>query len=295
MRKANNVLELVGNTPMVRINKLVRKNYAQILAKLEMFNPTGSVKDRIVKYMIEKMEKEGKLKKDKVILEASSGNTGIALAMVGTIKGYKTLIIAPKEISKEKRTMIKAFGGKLILTPSETEAIKLANKMVRKNPDKYFLLGQFENELNVLAHYETTGKEIIEQTKGKVDMVIGGIGTTGTLVGIAKRLKEFNERIKIVAVQPLLGEIIPGLINLKEFKPSIFNEKIIDEIVEVSLKDAIKMTKKLAREEGLFVGLSSGAAMHVAVKKAKKLGKEKTIVVILPDSGERYISTKIFN
>lgn len=291
---ANNILDIVGNTPMVRINKLTGKDDATVLAKLEKFNPAGSVKDRMVKYMIEKAEQEGKLTKDKIILEATSGNTGIALAMVAAVKGYRTLVIMPENATEERKAMIKAFGGEIIFTSSEVEAIELANKMIKENPEKYFLLGQFSSSLNPLAHYETTGKEIIEQTEGKIDMLIAGIGTTGTVMGVGKKLKEFNPKIKIVAVEPLPEETIPGLGNMKEFTPLIWDETLVDEKVNVSLKDAITMTKRIAREEGLFVGISSGAVMHVALQKAKELGKKKTIVVILPDLGERYISTGVF-
>jgi cysteinyl-tRNA synthetase len=291
---ANNVLELIGNTPMIKITKLTRKNDATILAKLERFNPGGSIKDRIAKYIIEKAEKEGRLTKDKILLEATSGNTGIALAMVAAVKGYKCLIIMPKNASEERKVMIKAFGAKTIFTSTEVEAIELANKIVKKNPKKYFLLNQFGSLLNPLAHYETTGKEIIEQTRGKIDMFIATIGTTGTLIGVGKRLKEFNPNIKIVAVEPFLNEAIPGLLNLKEFTPPIFDKSIIDEKINVSLKNSIRMAKRIARKEGLFVGISSGAAMWAAAKKARELGKGKVIVTIFPDLGERYISLGYF-
>jgi cysteine synthase len=246
---ANNVLELIGNTPMIKITKLTGKNDATILAKLERFNPGGSIKDRIAKYIIEKAEKERRLTKDKILLEATSGNTGIALAMVAAVKGYKCLIIMPKNASEERKVMIKAFGAKTIFTSTEVEAIELANKMVKKNPKKYFLLNQFGSLLNPLAHYETTGKEIIEQTGGKIDMFIATIGTIGTLIGVGKRLKEFNPNIKVVAVEPFLNEAIPGLLNLKEFTPPIFDESIMDEKINVSLKNSIRMAKRIARKE----------------------------------------------
>jgi cysteine synthase len=293
---ANNVLELIGNTPMVKINKLTEENDASILAKIERTNIGGSIKDRVAKYMIEHAEKEGKLTKDKIILEPTSGNTGIGLAMIAAVKGYKTIIIMPDSVSLERRAIIKAFGADVVLTNSEEwNAIETAYKIFKTAPEKYFMPDQFNNEYNVLAHYETTGKEIIEQTKGKVDMLIAGIGTGGTIMGIGKRLKEFNPRIKIVAVEPFLDEKIQGLRNMNEpYKPSIFDETKIDEKVNVTLEQAVNMTKKLAREEGLLVGISSGAAMHLAVQKAKELGRGKTIVVILPDSGERYLSNDVF-
>lgn len=293
---ANNILELIGNTPIVRINKLTGENDATILAKIERTNISGSIKDRVAKYMIEYAEKEGKLTKDKIILEPTSGNTGIGLAMIASVKGYKAVIVMPNSVSLERRSMIKAFGADLILTNNdEWSAIETAYKIFRENPEKYFMPDQFSNKYNVLAHYETTGKEIIEQTNGKIDMLIAGIGTGGTIMGVGKRLKEFNSKIKIIAVEPYLEDIIQGLRNMGEpYKPSIFDETKIDEKVNVKLEEAIKMTRRLAREEGLFVGISSGAAMHVALQKAKELGKGKTIVVILPDSGERYLSNEVF-
>lgn len=291
MRVVDSVLDLIGNTPMVRISRLTREGDACILAKLEKFNPAGSIKDRMVKFMIEKLEEEGILTKGMTIVEATSGNTGIALAMVASVKGYGALIVMPEYVGEERKVMVKAFGAELILTKNEVEAIKLARRIVEENPGKYVLLGQFDRILNPLAHYETTGREIIEQTGGRVDMLIAGIGTTGTIVGVGKRLKEFNPSIKVVAVEPVEGETILGLTNLKEYTPPIFDPSIVDEKVNVSLKEAVEMTRRLIREEGLFVGISSGAAMHVAVEKARELGRGKTIVAILPDSGDRYISS----
>ena len=293
---SNNVLDLIGNTPIVKINKLVGKNDATVLAKVERTNIGGSIKDRIAKYMIEKAEKEGKLTKNKIILEATSGNTGIGIAMVAAVKGYKAVLVMPDSVSKERRSVIKALGSEVILTNSEEwSAIETAQKMVKENAEKYFYLNQFNNEDNVLAHYETTGKEIIEQTNGKVDMLIAGIGTGGTIMGIRNRLKEFNLNIKIVAVEPFERKHIQGLRNMNEpYRPTIFDETKIDEKVNVTQEQAENMTRKLAREEGLFVGISSGAAMHVAVQKAKELEKGKNIVVILPDLGERYLSNNVF-
>jgi len=294
----NNVLDLIGNTPMVRINKLTGKKNATILAKLERFNPGGSVKDRMAKYMVERLEKQGKLKKDKIILEATSGNTGISLAMISAVKGYKATLVMPEDVTYERKAQIEALGAEIILTPrekGEAGAIEFAEKLIQENPEKYFMLDQFNSPLNPLAHYETTAEEIIQQTKGELDMFIASIGTAGTLMGVGRRLKEINHNIKIVAVEPLLEQVIPGLRNMKEpYPPSIFDEKEIDEKVNVSLEDALMMTKRLAREEGLFVGISSGAAMHAAVEKAREIGDGKVIVVILPDLGERYLSMNVF-
>ncbi|NIO43972.1 MAG: cysteine synthase [Candidatus Aenigmarchaeota archaeon] len=292
---ANSVLDLIGNTPIVRINKLVESDDATIVAKVERVNIGGSIKDRIAKYMIEKAEEEGKLTKNKIILEATSGNTGIGLAMVAAVKGYKAVLIMPNSVSEERRDVIKALGSEVIITNSEEwGAIETAHKIIKKNPEKYFYINQFSNKYNILAHYETTGKEIIEQTNGKIDMIIAGIGTGGTIMGVGKRLKEFNPNVKIVAVEPFAGEVIQGLINMNEYKPSIFDETKIDEKVNVTLKQAENMARRLAREEGLFVGISSGASVHVALKKAKEMGRGKTIVVILPDLGERYLSNNVF-
>ena len=295
---ADSVLDLIGNTPMVRINRLTGEDDATVLAKLERFNPGGSVKDRIAKYMVEQLERQGKLTREKTILEATSGNTGVGLAMVAAVKGYKALLVMPEDVTYERIAQIKAYGAEVILTPKENGeagAIEYALRMLRENPEKYIMLDQFNNPLNPLAHYETTGREIIEQTEGRIDMFIAGIGTAGTLVGVGRRLKEFNPKIKVVAVEPPLGENIPGLRNMKEpHPPSILDETVIDEKVAVTLEEAIAMMKNLARIEGLFVGVSSGASMHVAIEKARKLGKGKTIVTILPDLGERYISKNYF-
>ena len=296
---ARTALDLIGNTPLVRINKLTGKNDATILAKLEKQNIGGSIKDRIAKYMIEQAEKEGKLTKDKIILEPTSGNTGIGLAIVAAVKGYKIIFTMPESVSKERRKILRAFGAELILTPKKKGtdgAIELAYKMVKREPKKYFMPDQFNNPANILAHYETTGKEIIEQTDGKVDMVIIAMGTTGTIMGVGKRLKEFNPKIIIVGVEPYPGHKIQGMKSLKEaYRPGIYNRKGMDEKVYIKDEDAYKVTRELALKEGLLMGMSSGAVMFVALQKAKELGNNKTIVAILPDTGERYLSTKLFD
>jgi cysteine synthase len=293
-----NILETIGKTPLVRINRLTGKNDATILVKMEKFNPGGSVKDRIAKCMIENAEKEGKLTKDKTILEPTSGNTGIGLAMVAAVKGYKVLFTMSESVSIERRKILKAFGAKLLLTPKSKGtdgAIEKAYKMAKENPDKYFLPDQFNNKYNVLAHYETTGEEIIEDTKGRIDMFVASIGTAGTITGTGKRLKELNPNIKVVGVEPHFGHKIQGLKSMKEaYRPGIYNRKAMDEKVFIKDENAFETTRQLALKEGLFVGMSSGAVMFVALKKAKKLGKKKTIVAILPDGGERYLTTKLF-
>lgn len=299
MKIANNVIDLIGNTPLIKINKLTKETDATILAKLEKFNPGGSVKDRIAKYMIEAAEKEGKLTRDKIILEPTSGNTGIGLAMVAAVKGYKVLFTMPESVSEERRKILQALGAKILLTPKEKGtdgAIERAYQMVKEEPEKYFMPDQFNNPNNPLAHYETTGKEIIEHTDGKVDMLIAAMGTTGTVIGTGKRLKEFNPNIKIVGVEPYVGHKLQGMKSLKEqYRPGIYNRKFLDEKVYIKDEDAFRTSRELALKEGLFVGMSSGAVMFVALKKARELGKGKTIVVILPDGGERYLTTNLFN
>ena len=296
----NDILETIGNTPMVKINKLRGKNDATVLAKLEKFNPGGSVKDRIAKYMIEYEEKEGKLTKDKIILEPTSGNTGIGLAMVAAVKGYKVLFTMSESVSVERRKILQAFGAEILLTPKEKGtdgAIEKAYEMARKDKGKkYFLPDQFNNEYNTLAHYETTGKEIWEQTDGKVDILVAAMGTTGTLMGTGKRLKEFNPNIKIVGVEPFLRHKLQGMKNMKEaYRPGIYNRRKLDEKIKIKDEDALKTARELVLKEGLLVGMSSGAVMFVALQKAKKLGKGKVIVAILPDTGERYLTTELFN
>ncbi len=297
-----NITDLIGNTPLIKINKLTKENEAMIYAKLEWFNVGGSVKDRMAKYLIEYAEATGKLTKDKVILEATSGNTGIALAMIAAAKGYKTLIVMPESVTVERRKIIKIYGAELILTGSKKGtggAIEFKQKLFKENPEKYVDLDQFKNPANILAHYQTTGKEILEQTKGKVDMIIVGLGTAGTGVGISMRTKEYNPAIKIIGVIPKLGTCIQGLRNPKEPCPTqLFREEWFDEVIEINEKEKEKTfetIREMARKEGLLIGMSTGAIMYIALKKAKELGKGKTIVAILPDSGERYLSTELFS
>jgi len=295
---ASTVLDLIGNTPLVRINKLVGKKDATDLAKLEKQNIGGSVKDRIAKYMIEQAEKHGLLRK-KIILEPTSGNTGIGLAIVAAVKGYKIIFTMSESASEERRRILKAFGAEIIFTPKEKGtdgAIELAYKMAKKEPEKYFLPDQFNNPANVLAHYETTAEEIWHDTEGKVDMVVAAIGTTGTVIGVGKKLKELNPRIVVVGVEPHLGHKLQGMKSLKEaYRPGIYNRKFIDEKIFIKDEDAFEAARELALKEGILVGMSSGAVMHVALQKAKELGKGKVIVAILPDTGERYLTTDLFN
>ena len=290
------ILHCIGNTPITSIESNPNPN-VQLFAKLEGHNPGGSVKDRIALYMIEAAEREGKLTRDKIILEATSGNTGIGLAMVATAKRYRVKLTMPACVSIERRRILEAFGAELILTPPDEGtdgAIRLAHRILSEETEKYFMPNQFDNEANVLAHYETTGKEIIEQTKGRITHFIAGMGTTGTLMGVSRRLKEFNKDIKIIGVEPVLHHRIQGLKNMTEsIKPKIYDPCRLDEKIFVNDEEAFDTTRMLAVKEGIFVGMSSGAAMHVALRKSSEQ-KEGLIVVLLPDRGDRYLSTSLF-
>jgi S-sulfo-L-cysteine synthase (O-acetyl-L-serine-dependent) len=290
------ILQCIGNTPIASID-LNPNPGVKLFAKLEGNNPGGSVKDRIAMFMVEAAEKEGRLTKDKIILEATSGNTGIGLAMVATAKRYRLKLTMPACVSIERRRILEAFGAELILTPSNEGtdgAIRLAHKILSEDPDRYFMPNQFDNEANILAHYETTGKEIIDQTLGHITHFVAGMGTTGTLMGVSRRLKEFNKDISIVGVEPVLNHRIQGLKNMTEsIKPKIFDPGMIDEHYFVNDEEAFDTTRMLAIKEGLFVGMSSGAAMHIALRKSSEL-KEGVIIVLLPDRGDRYLSTSLF-
>ena len=292
-----NVLKLIGNTPLVKINKLNPNKSVEVYAKLESFNPGGSVKDRTALSMIEHAEETGELTKDKIILEPTSGNTGIGIALVAAVKGYKTLFVMSESVSVERRKILKAYGADIMLTdPSKGTdgAIEKAYAMAREEPEKYHMPDQFNNGYNWRAHYNHTAPEIWEQTKGKVTMFVASMGTTGTVMGAGKRLKELNPRIQVVGVEPYLGHKIQGLKNMKEaYKPSIYKKSMLDEKINIKDEDAFDMARKLAKEEGIFAGMSCGAAMHIAIEKAKEL-KEGTIVALLPDSGEKYLSTALF-
>lgn len=298
---AKQPLDLIGNTPMVRIRNLTGPEDATVLAKLEGYNIGGSVKDRIALAMIEDAESKGALTKDKIILEPTSGNTGIGLALVAAVKGYKTKLVMPNTVSEERRHWMTAFGAEVILTDGNADpkgtagAIKVGYEMAKKHPELYFMPDQFNNQTNPKVHYETTGREIIEQTGGKIDMFVAGIGTGGTIMGVGKRLREHNPAIKLVAVEPVLGQAIQGLRNMREqYAPSIFKEDFVDEKINIGLEEAKLMTKALAKEEAIFAGISSGAVMHVIRKKARELGKGKVIVTIFPDGGAKYLSNGVF-
>lgn len=281
---------------MVRINKINPNKKVEVFAKLEKMNPGGSVKDRIAKYMIEYAEIQGRLTKDKTIIEATSGNTGIGLAMIGAVKGYRVRVVMPETMSVERRKIMRMFGAEITLTSGRKGmdgAIDVARE-IAKDKKKYWMPDQFSNEYNVLAHYETTGREIWEQTQGKITHFVAGMGTGGTLMGVSRRLKEYNPRIRIIGVEPHEDTPIPGLKNMKiSYMPRIFDESKLDEKIVVRVEDAVKMARLLARKEGLLVGLSSGAAMYAAIKKSKELDRG-VIVVLFPDGGEKYMSTPLF-
>lgn len=291
------ILDCIGNTPLVPLEAINPFPQVRILVKLEGNNPGGSVKDRIAYYMITDAEEAGTLKKGDTILEATSGNTGIGLAMVGAAKGYKVKLAMPECVSLERRKILEAFGAEVVLSPGKEGtdgAIKLAHKILKDSCNCYFMPNQFDNPSNIRAHYETTGREIIEQTGGDIDVFVAGFGTTGTLMGAGRRLKEFNSAIRIVGVEPVLGHRVQGLKNMKEsIVPKIFNPEFPDEKITVDDDAAFETTRKLALQEGIFCGMSSGAAVAGALSVAEKLGKG-TIVVILPDRGDRYLSTALF-
>ena len=293
-----NILGAIGNTPIVKINNLVKKENVNVYAKLEGFNPTGSIKDRIALKMIEQAEKEGKLVPGKTIIEATSGNTGISLAMIGRVKSYDVEIVMSSAVSVERQKMIKAFGGTITLTDADEGtdgAIRKAKELVRDNPDKYFQPDQFSNEYNKLAHYKTTGNEIYKQMNGEITHFVSSLGTSGTIMGIGKCLKEKNSDIKIVEAQPIRYHYIQGLKNMKEaIVPEIYDPSLIDEHIMIESEEAFDIARRIVAEEGIFVGMSSGAAMLAAMRVAEKIDKGN-IIVIFPDRGEKYLSTSLFN
>ncbi len=292
-----NIIHTIGNTPLVKVNKLVPNQKVSINAKLEGFNPTGSIKDRIALRMIEQAETEGSLKKGQTIIEPTSGNTGIGLAMIGIVKGYEVEIVMSKTVSIERIKMVKAFAATVTLTPAHQGtdgAIKKARDLVRQFPEKYFMPDQFSNKYNKIAHYKITGEEIWKQANGKIDYFVSSIGTSGTIMGVGKALKENNPRIKVVCAHPVKGHYIQGLKNMEEaIVPVLYDPSQIDETIMVETEDAYKMTRQIIKKEGIFVGMSSGAAMYAAIEVAKKI-KSGNIVVIFPDRGEKYLSTELF-
>ena len=298
----NSMLNLIGKTPILKLDNMVDENSAEVYVKLEKFNPGGSVKDRAALGMIEKAEELGILKEGSTIIEPTSGNTGIAIAMIGRIKGYKVIIVMPETMSKERRDLIKAYGAELILTEGPKGmkgAIAKATELVESYG--YFMPQQFENIANANKHYETTAEEILEDIKD-LDAFVAGVGTGGTITGVSKKLKENIKKLKVVAVEPEKSQVLagkgPGAHKIQGigagFIPSIYNGEYVDDIIAVSDQDAIKTAVEFARKEGVLIGISSGAALFAAMQVAKKLGKGKKVLAIAPDGGEKYISMGIY-
>jgi cysteine synthase B len=291
------ILELIGSTPMVEIRRLNPNPRVKILAKLEGCNPTGSIKDRIALKMIEQAEREGTLGPGKVILEPTSGNTGIGLAMIGAVKGYQVEIVMSEAVSIERRKMIQAFGAKVTLTPASLGtdgAIFEARRLLREQPDTYFMPDQFSNHFNQLAHYEGTAQEILAQTGQTPDYFVSSLGTSGTLMGVGLALKERAPSVKVVSAHPVRGHYIQGLKNLEEaIVPAIYDAKRVDRHIMIETEEAFELARRLAREEGIFSGMSSGAALFAARKIAEEI-ETGVIVTIFPDRGEKYLSTELF-
>ena len=299
--------QLIGNTPLVELTH-IEKEFdlkARLIAKLELFNPAGSVKDRVALAMINDAEKRGVLNKDSVIIEPTSGNTGIGLASVAAARGYKLIIVMPDSMSVERRQIMKSYGAQLVLSPGakgKPGAIELANQLAASTPNS-FIAGQFVNPANVMAHYTTTGPEIYFATDGKVDIFVAGVGTGGTVSGIARRLKEYNPNVHIVAVEPKGSPVLKGGASGPHkiqgigagFVPATYNASLVDEVIDVENDDAIRTGRQLAQKDGLLVGISSGAAAWAAAQVAKRPEyADKNIVVLLPDTGERYLSTVLY-
>jgi cysteine synthase B len=294
---AESILDTIGNTPMVRIRRLCPNPKVTLLAKLEGFGPTGSIKDRIALKMIEQAEHEGTLTHAKTILEPTSGNTGIGIAMIGAVKGYDVEIVMSEAVSIERRKMIAAFGAKVTLTAAKLGtdgAIFRAREMVRDLPDKYFMPDQFSNHYNKLAHYLGTAQEILRQTGGQLDYFVSSLGTSGTLMGVGLALKEKLPAVKIVSAHPVRGHYIQGLKNLEEaIVPAIYDAAKIDRHIMIETEDAFDLVRRIARDEGIFAGMSSGAALVAARQVASEI-ESGTIVTIFPDRGEKYLSTELF-
>ncbi len=289
--------DAIGDTPLVELRRITPNPGVRILAKLEGNNPGGSVKDRPALYMLNGAEQRGELTHDKTILEPTSGNTGIAFAMLGTARGYKVKLVMPACVSMERRAVLQAYGAELVLSPSEERtdgAIRVAYRMFEESPDTYYMPNQYANEDNPRAHFETTAPEIVVQTDGDIDCFVAGMGTGGTLMGISRFFREMKPSVRVIGVEPVLGHRIQGLKNMKEaIVPPIYREESLSSKVVVEDEPAFEMARRLAIEEGLFVGMSSGAAVAGACEVARDMS-HGTIVVLLPDRGDRYLSTSLF-
>lgn len=294
----DNILQTIGRTPIVRLNRLCPNPDVEILAKLEGFNPTGSIKDRIAVRMIEQAEAEGRLRKGMTIIEPTSGNTGIGLAIVGIVKGYDVEIVMSAGVSRERQQIIRSYGARVRLTPASEGtdgAIRMARRLVAENLGKYFMPDQFSNAANYLAHYDRTAIEILDQTGGKVDYLACAIGTSGTLMGLSRVLKQHNPNLKVICAHPVKGHYIQGLKNMEEaIVPAIYDPAKIDVIEPVESEEAIAMARRIIREEGIFAGMSSGAALLAAIRTAQKISSGR-IVTIFPDRAEKYLSTVMFS
>ncbi len=292
-----NLIDAVGQTPLVELTRLQKNPRVRLFAKLEGNNPGGSVKDRPAAHMIRKAEEAGTLHPGKVILEPTSGNTGIALAMIGASRGYRVKLVMPACVSLERRAILEAYGAEVVLSPAEEAtdgAIRLAHRILEGEPDCYYMPNQYANPNNPLAHYETTGPEIWQQTEGRIDAFVAGMGTSGTLMGVGRFLKEKKPAVQIVGVEPRLGHKVQGLKNMQEaIVPEIYQPQQLDRKLTVEDEDAFAMSRDLAIVEGIFAGMSSGAAVAGALRYAESL-QEGIIVTLLPDRGDRYLSTTLF-
>ncbi len=298
------ITQTIGNTPLVKLNNIPSDDMADIYVKVESFNPSFSVKDRAALYILDAAEKEGLLKKGDTIIEPTSGNTGIAMAMIGAARGYEVILVMSETMSLERRSIMEAFGAKIILTNKDLGtqgSVDVAIKYVEE--EGYFMPNQFANENNLIAHLETTAEEIYESLDGKLDAFVAGVGTGGTISGTGRKLKSYNNDIQIIALEPesspLISKGTAGPHKLQgmgaNFIPEILNQNVIDDVLRITNEEAYEMARKLATQEGIFAGVSSGANLAGALKIAKKLGKGKTVVTVLPDTGERYLSTDLFN
>lgn len=300
----NNVIDMIGATPLFKLNNMVEENMAEVYVKLEKYNPGGSIKDRAALGMIEKAEKEGLLKKGYTIVEPTSGNTGIALAMIGKLKGYKVIIVMPETMSIERRNMMKAYGAELVLTEGGKGmkgAIEKALE-IAKDKEGYFIPQQFVNEANPLKHYETTAEEIIEDVKD-IDVFVAAVGTGGTIMGIGKKLKEYKKDLTVIAVEPEKSPVISGGEAGSHkiqgvgagFIPDIYHDELVDKVITISDEEAFEYARKMGKEEGILVGISSGANIAAAIKIAKEIGRGKKVVTVAPDGGEKYLSMGLYD